>query len=114
MLDINVEFRKGILFIRFSGILNKYNYKELNDISRIIKESGINNVVFNFNELSDIDKYGIKSIIKIQSYIKNNNGKCFICNGKNSYLKNKIYESSIMKYGYEIKDELSSFHKIMI
>lgn len=48
MLDINYEIRKGILFIRLGGVLNKNTVSKLqNEVTDMIKDNGIRNVVFN-------------------------------------------------------------------
>ena len=56
MLKINMEFRKGILFVRLKGELNKYTYKGLNDyLSPIIEEQGIKYLVINLACLNKMD-----------------------------------------------------------
>ena len=55
MLDINFEFRRGVLFIRLRGILTKNTVKELDsEVTTLIRDNGIRNVVFNVSELSKI------------------------------------------------------------
>lgn len=42
MLDINIEFRKGIAFIRLAGILNKTTVGKMNDeVTDMIRDNGI-------------------------------------------------------------------------
>ena len=65
MLDIDMRFKQGILFIRLSGILNGDTCMKLEEsISTLIEDNGIKYVLFNLNNLDYIDKYGIKLIIK--------------------------------------------------
>lgn len=74
MLNINFEFRKGILFLRLIGEMTKENYK-IKD--KEIKELLINNefkyIVINTNYLYQVDLEGIKYLIEIFSITKNTN-----------------------------------------
>ena len=63
MLDIDIENRKGILFVRLDGELcqntiEKWNY----DVKDLLVAMGIKNVVFNMSHLSRIDCKGINSL----------------------------------------------------
>ncbi len=81
-----MEFRKGILFIRLSGILNKDNYDKLNSLIEDFKY-----IVINIDRLSFIDMYGINSLIEYNEQINNREGKLFICNSnKNHSFFNKL------------------------
>ena len=52
MLDINFEFRRGILFIRLKGILSKATINDFDSlVTTLIRDNGIRNVVFNVSEL---------------------------------------------------------------
>ena len=52
MLDINMECRKGILFIRLGGELTKETVGKLNtEVTELVKEAGIRNIVFNVENL---------------------------------------------------------------
>ena len=52
MLDINLEFYRGILFIRLKGLLNKTTVSKLKEeVNDLVKENGIRNLVFNISEL---------------------------------------------------------------
>lgn len=87
MLRINSEFRKGIMFIRINGNLNKKN------IDNIYCED-FKYIVFNFDNLLSIDSYAIKYIINYNEKMEKINGKLLICetntNFSNNFLKNKI------------------------
>ena len=64
MLDINIEFRKGIAFIRLAGILNKTTVGKMNDeVTDMIRDNGIRNVVFNISEIDYIDVKGINTLL---------------------------------------------------
>ena len=81
MLDIDMEFRKGILFVRLRGVLNGDTALELDEnLTSIITDNGIKYLLINLNELTYIDKYGLKVIFKNYQNININNGKfCSEC-----------------------------------
>lgn len=88
MLKINLEFRKGILFIRLKGSLNKLTYQSMKDyLIPIIKDNGIKYIVFNLAYLTNIDGYGKESIKEAIFYAKQNQGTGLICNSKISFDK---------------------------
>ena len=48
MLNVGTEFRKGILFVRLKGHLNKNTIYKLNKrVTNLVKTNGIRNIVFN-------------------------------------------------------------------
>ena len=50
MLDINIEFSKGVLFVRLSGNISKENVSNIEDnIISILQKSGIKYLVFNLS-----------------------------------------------------------------
>lgn len=72
MLKTNMEFSRGILFIRIKGDLNK------NTIQGLIDED-FKYVVINIDDIYSIDSYSIKYINKIYKEFKNNKGNMIIC-----------------------------------
>ena len=113
MLDINTEFRKGILFIRLDGVLNKTTVDKLNkEATDIVKNTGISNVVFNLENLKSIDIKGINALLYNYEITNSNNGKALICNLKNELVKHRINNSRLLKYMYETSDELSAINMI--
>ncbi len=108
MLNVGTEFRKGILFVRLKGHLNKDTVYKLNKkVTNLVKESGIRNIVFNFTNLKSIDIKGINSIFYNYELCKNNEGMSLFC-GNNDNIKSKLKKSRLINYVYEIKDELSA------
>lgn len=80
MLKINMEYRKGILFIRLKGELTKNTYKSLDDyLLSVINNQGIKYLVYNINSVKIIDNYGKSSLIKGIEAVKKNNGEGMIC-----------------------------------
>ena len=93
-MDYNIEFTKGILFIRLFGILDNNSIKDVKeDIIDVIKEGGIRNLVINIEDLDIKEETDFFSTC--ESIINNNDGKMLICG---SYLE---------KYKY-VDDELSA------
>lgn len=114
MLDINLEFHKGILFVRLDGILNRNTIDKLdNEVTSLIKEQGIKNIVFNVSNLDSIDCDGINVLLNNYKLCKLNSGKSLVC-GLNGLVKQKIDNSMLLKYMYEVSDELSAVNLINI
>lgn len=108
MLNVGTEFRKGILFVRLRGHLNKDTIDKLNKrVTKIVKENGIRNIVFNFTNLKSIDIKGINAIFYNYELCRNNQGRSLMC-GNNNKISKKIKKSRLVNYVYEIPDELSA------
>ena len=115
MLNINMEFRKGILFVRLEGELTKKTYEKLNEeITMLIKENGIRNVVFNVENLYKIDMKGISFLYYNYELCNYNNGKMLVCGIKNDNVKIKLKKSRLLNYMFEVSDELSAIKTINI
>ena len=89
MVNINYEFRKGIMFIRLLGNLTICNSQKIFvNIINIIKEIGIKLVVINIDNIKAIDAYGIKSILILNDKLRKEHDKMFICS--NNCFKEKF------------------------
>lgn len=111
MLEINMEFRKGILFIRLIGQLNEKTVEKLeHEVTELVSENGIRNLVFNLEEVTNIDIKGINALLKNYKLCKKNDGKTLVCNLDNSLVKHRIYNSRLLKYMYETSDEISAIN----
>lgn len=95
MLKINTEFRKGIMFIRIKGNLNKDNVNN-------IECEDFKYVVFNLDNLLSIDSYAVNYIINYNNKIVKDNGKVIICE-KNNSLGNNLFKNRIPIIDNEIK-----------
>ena len=97
MLKINMEFRKGVLFIRLKGSLTKNTVKSLNDyLIPVIIKQGIKYIVYNLSGLTVIDNYGKESLERGVEAAKLNHGEGLICNTKlNLNNKFKIVENEL-------------------
>lgn len=110
MIKINtcLEFRKGILFIRISGVITKETcdiYSE--DINDLIRINGIKKVVLNLEKVKQIDLKGINLLFYTYELTKNNNGSLYFTNIDN--IKERLNKSHILKYVDVLENELVSF-----
>ena len=111
MLEINMECRKGILFVRLEGELIKDTVNKLNkEVTELVKEAGIRNIVFNVEHLISIDMKGISTLFYNYELCRNNKGKSMLCGVERTIVKQKIINSRLLKYMNETNDELSAFH----
>ena len=102
MLSIDMEFKQGILFVRLKGILNGDTCIKLDkELYDLIFNNGIRYLLLNLNDISYIDKFGLKSIFKNYKLIALNNGKMIIC-GINKLFD---YEENIIGKLYQVKEE---------
>ena len=108
MLNVGIEFRKGILFVRLKGHLNKDTINKLNKrVTNTVKENGIRNIVFNFSNLKSIDIKGINAIFYNYEIVRKNEGRSLMC-GNNDNIRKKLKKSRLINYIYETQDELSA------
>ena len=83
MLRINMEYRKGILFVRLKGNLNANTAPKFEEYAiPIIKDYGIRYIVYNLSELNCLDSYGESALVKGGNEAKGNDGKVLIVNNR--------------------------------
>ena len=84
MIDYNVEFTRGVLFVRLFGNLNRFNKENVeNEIFDIIKDGGIRYLVFNTDDLEieeDVDLFK-----KSRELVERNDGKMLLCGNMNEF-----------------------------
>lgn len=113
MLDINMEFHKGVLFVRLNGVLEEKTVENLKtEVTSFIKENGIRNIVFNVDGLKSIDCCGINALLYNYEICRDNKGKTVLCGMNNSLVRYRIENSRLLKYMYEVSDELSAINVI--
>lgn len=113
MLNIEINFKQGILFIRLIGVLNKETSNLLEDeLIYVVKNNGIKNVVFNVSGLNELDIDGINTMLNCYNFI-NYNGKILLCDIPKN-INDTIYSSRLSKYIDNIKDEISALKLITI
>lgn len=114
MLNIDVEYKRGVLFVRLDGILNKNTSCILEDvIEKIINKAGIKYMLLNLEKLYSIDISGIDTIIESYKNFLEPTGKLIVCGYKDT-IKVKIEESMLLNYALYSKDEISVFNIINI
>ena len=114
MLKIDMEFRKGILFIRLEGKLNKYTVNEINDnVIPVILKHGLKFIVVNLDKLYSIDSEGIEMLIKLNELVSRWNGKTTLCS-INKYMKDDINNTDLKNKYFETSDELTAIEVFKI
>lgn len=109
VLKINLEFRKGILFIRLNGILNEQNSYELTKkINYFIKKNGIRFFTFNLEGLEEVNQDTIRMIKENYQQIISIQGKLVLCGVKDKRV------SMILHDVEQSKNELGVFQMIQI
>ena len=112
MLYIKKEFRKGILFVRVKGSLDKDSIDKFkNEVTDLITDMKISNVVFNLSLLINIDFYGVESLLKGYNACKRLHGISMLC-GINKDIQKYINKSRGKMY--QIKDEMQALDLIKV
>jgi len=108
LLDYDFIFKKGFLFIRFTGDVTKSTSKLFkNEINPLILDNGIKNVVFNVSNLQKVDNYGMLAIYN--SFLTlSKESEIYICEIPLS-LRNKF--KFLLKHIKEKEDEFSILTK---
>lgn len=115
MLEIDMEFRKGILFIRLLGELTSKTVFVLNrEVTKVIEEYRISNLVFNVDGLSEIDDTGIRALYDNYKIARENHGTVLVCGLHEDETKKRLKQSNILNYVYEISDELSAIDQVKL
>lgn len=109
MLKIDMEFNKGILFIRLDGNLNKYTSNKLiEDTVPVILKHGLKRIVVNLDKVNSIDIQGINSLMDINDVVTNLNGRAIICSITNNDVKSKLKNKEYITKFYEASNELTA------
>ena len=104
MFKTNIEFRKGVLFIKVDGVLDKKNSSELKrSIIPLLLKNGFKYVVLNLDDVNYIDSYGIDVIDDINNIVIKFNGKTTLI--KNNNIEKKIHGTLIDNVLYRVKNE---------
>ena len=80
MLKVDMEYDKGILYVRLNGVLErKVSYKINNYIVPTVLKHKVKYLVFNLLELKDIDESGMDALLNTKCAIRTNRGKICLC-----------------------------------
>lgn|SRR5574344_2642532 len=113
MLKINMEFRKGILFVRLKGHLTKNTVTKLNkNVIELVLKNGIRNTVVNLNELKTIDIKGINALFYLYELSNKYSGVSMICGLENEIINSKIKKSRLLKYMFKTNSEIDALRYI--
>lgn len=98
--------------MRLKGELTKNNYLLLREeVTNLVKDNQIRNIVFNLEDLTKIDIKGINELYYNFELSKKNKGFSLLC-GINDKIKEQIKKARITNYMNEINNELSAFSLI--
>lgn len=104
MLDINIEFTRGILFVRLKGFLDNSNIENVeNKVTEIIKDGGIRFLVFNIQNLKVIN--GFDMFKKCNDLVKINDGRMLLCG---------VEEDSALSHFSHVDNELLALKTISV
>jgi len=113
MLDINLEFYKGMLFVRLSGVLNINTCTKLSKcLDNMINGKGLRYFVINLEELDYVDDKGLQAIIDRYFDIVMHDGRLVVC-GYNNRL-NSVKINNIFKQIEHTNTELNALKLINI
>ena len=90
MLKIEIEYKKGILFVRLIGEVNKSTIKTMDIVDNMIKRAGIKYLLINLEKVVIINQEEIISLISKYKNLIGKDGKLLICG---YYDIDKIYWS---------------------
>ena len=104
MLETNIEYKRGVLFIRISGSLDKENSNKLKkEVIPLILENGFKYVVLNLNGVNILNEDGIKALDDINNAVLKFNGKTTLIDNKKT--EEKIKGTLIYNVLYKVKNE---------
>ena len=90
MLKVDMEYDKGILYVRLKGVLERKTcYRINNYIVPAVLKHKIKYLVFNLFELKDIDESGLDALLNTKCAIRTNKGKICLCE-VSDILRNKM------------------------
>lgn len=89
MLKINLEYSKGILFVRLKGNLNANTTIRFKEYTfPIIKDYKVKYMIYNLSELVSIDSTGESALLEGIKCVNSNKGKVLLVNNSiNTNLK---------------------------
>lgn len=109
MLKIDMEFKKGILFVRLEGSLNKNNIEKFNNsVIPVVLKHGLKYVVVNLDKVNSIDIKGIESLMELNEIVSKWEGKTTLCSLTNKEVKTSLRNSDYNSMFYETSNELTA------
>ena len=108
MLNIDIEYKKGILFVRLIGDVNKSTINQMEIVDNMIKKAGIKYLLINLEKVAIIRPDEIYKMINKYKSLIGDDGKLVICGYYNpmnlsiNTEKNKVYISGQEKNAFNI------------
>lgn len=114
MLNLDLEYKKGILFLRLNGTLDRYTSFILDDaIKKVVNKAGIKYLMINFENLKSIDSFGINTILNSYNNFFKSDGKLMIC-GFNPNINKIPNTSNLLSCASILNNEASAFNVVNI
>lgn len=89
MLYMDLEYCKGVLFVRLDGNLTRKNtYRINNYLAPVLVKHRIKYLVYNFFSVLKVDESGIDAILRTKHAIKSNHGCAYLCEVPDHLRKN--------------------------
>ncbi len=80
MLYMDLEYCKGVLFVRLDGKLTRKNtYRINNYLTPVLVKHRIKYLVYNLFSISEMDDYGVDAILRTKHAVKGNHGYVCLC-----------------------------------
>ena len=115
LLEISSEFRKGILFVRLKGkFLSEAMELFKKEVIAKIETCGLRSVVFNIDEVTEIDLKAIHNMLYVNEMCNKNAGKVLLSELYESPVFDRMRKNRIFNYVHLIKNELEAFEVIKL
>lgn len=112
MLEINLEFVRGMLFVRLGGVLDCNTYTKLSDcLDTMIHDKCLKYFVINLEGLDSIDENGLQTIIDRYFDVVLHDGKLVVC-GYNNQFKQNLEIGNIFEQIEKTNNELGALRLI--
>ena len=109
MLKIDMEFKRGVLFVRLEGSLNKKNIEKFNnEVIPVVLKHGLKYIVINLDKVNSIDVDGIESLMELNEIVSRWDGKTTLCSLTSNQVKSSLKESTYSSMFYETSNELTA------
>lgn len=113
MLEIEIEYKRGILFARLFGELNKSTSSSLNILDIMIQKAGIKYLLLNLEKVSIIQIDEFERLTNKYKEMIGNDGKLLICSN-NNYESLKVNKKESIDSIFKTSNELTAFNMINI
>ena len=114
VLDVEMEFQRGILFIRLKGILDPSTRSKLQEAIHIaVHQVGVKYLMLNCEKLYSIDNESLDMIFRGCLELFEKKGKLLAC-GFNDYVRLKVEQSKLDSFVYKTENEMKAVQLVEI